>query len=169
MTLADRRLPIGTPAPARAAIDAAVDAWTRALGDRLVSVVLFGSVARGESRPSSDIDLLVVARGFPRALRDRRAELLAAWDAIRPGCRLADVEWNLVTKTPEEARHHSPLYLDMVEDAVLLVDRDGFFAAVLGSLAERMRALGSRRVRLPDGSWYWDLKPGMRFGEVVEL
>jgi hypothetical protein len=32
-----------------------------------------------------------------------------------------------------------------------------------------MRALGSRRVYLADGSWYWDLKPDFRPGEVVEL
>jgi hypothetical protein len=32
-----------------------------------------------------------------------------------------------------------------------------------------MRALGSRRVYLADGSWYWDLKPDFRFGEVVEI
>jgi hypothetical protein len=80
-----------------------------------------------------------------------------------------EVEWNLVTKSPEEARYRSPLYLDLVEDAVLLVDRDGFFQAVLDGMRARMRELGSRRVVLPDGSWYWDLKPDFRFGEVVEI
>jgi hypothetical protein len=57
----------------------------------------------------------------------------------------------------------------MVGDAILLFDRDGFFESVLDELRARMRALGSRRVMLPDGSWYWDLKPDFRFGEVVEL
>ena len=33
------------------------------LGDRLDAVVLFGSRARGEARPDSDIDVLVVVRG----------------------------------------------------------------------------------------------------------
>jgi len=32
-----------------------------------------------------------------------------------------------------------------------------------------MRRLGSRRVRLEDGSWYWHLRPDFRFGGVVEL
>lgn len=36
---------------------------TRALGDRLDTIVLFGSRARGEARPDSDIDVLVVVRG----------------------------------------------------------------------------------------------------------
>jgi hypothetical protein len=75
------------------------------------------------------------------------------------------VEWDLVVKSREEGLHRAPLYLDMVEDGVLLLDRDGFFAAVLDGL----RQLGSRRVVLPDGSWYWILKSDYRFGEEIEL
>jgi hypothetical protein len=79
------------------------------------------------------------------------------------------MQWSLVTKTPDEARAVSPLYLDMVEDGILLLDRDGFFARVLEGLRARMQELGSRRVFLDDGSWYWDLKPDFRWGEVVTL
>ena len=49
-----------------------------ALTDRLVSVVLFGSVARGEATPFSDIDLLVVAKGLPKGRFARRRELRMA-------------------------------------------------------------------------------------------
>jgi predicted nucleotidyltransferase len=157
------------PASLSAALDAAADAWQRMLGERLISLVLFGSLARGDARETSDIDLLVVAAGFPRSLSARRRLLLEEWARVRSERRLANVEWNLVAKTPEEASYHSPLYLDMVEDAVLLFDRDHFFAAVLDAMRARMRALGSRRVHLPDGTWYWDLKPDFRFGEVVEI
>ena len=112
---------------------------------------------------------MVVADGFPKSLAERRRLLLDEWTRVRAAQGLSFVEWNLVTKTPAEARHHSPLYLDMVEDARILVDRDGFFAAVLESMRARMHVLGSRRVYLPDRSWYWDLKPDFRFGEVVEI
>jgi uncharacterized protein len=166
----DRRaVPASGPAPLRAAIEAAVEAWRTSLGPRLVSIVLFGSLARGEAGEESDIDVLVVAADFPWSLAARRRILLAEWERIRAERQLAAVTWNLVTKSPDEARHHSPLYLDMVGDAILLFDREGFFASVLDELRARMRALGSRRVMLPDGSWYWDLKPDFRFGEVVEL
>jgi predicted nucleotidyltransferase len=162
-------LPASLPDPIRTALAAATEAWRRLLGSRLLSLVLFGSVARGEAREGSDIDLLVVAEGFPRSLRERRRPLLEEWSRVRSEKGLPAVEWNLVTKTPEEAAFHSPLYLDMVEDGILLVDRDGFFRAVLDAMRERMRGLGSRRVFLEDGSWYWDLKPDFRFGEVVEI
>jgi predicted nucleotidyltransferase len=155
--------------PFRSALEAASQNWADLLQDRLLSLVLFGSVARRQARPTSDIDLLVVAEGFPRAFRDRRRPLLEAWERVRSEGGLPSIVWNLVTKSPDEARFHSPLYLDMTEDAVLLLDRDGFFDSVLSAMRTRMRELGSRRVYLSDGSWYWDLKPDYRWGEVVEI
>lgn len=163
------RVPGSLREPFRSALVAAADAWVADLGERLVSIVLFGSVARGQAGPTSDIDVLVVAEGFPRSLADRRLPLLNAWARARASRGLPHVEWNLVTKSPDEARVRSPLYLDIVEDGILILDRRGFFADVLSGMRERMRALGSRRIYLADGSWYWDLKPDFRFGEVVEI
>ena len=40
---------------------------------------------------------------------------------------------------------------------------------LLAAMKTRMQTLGSRRVHLADGSWYWDLKPDFRFGEIVEI
>ena len=36
---------------------------TRLLGDHLEAILLYGSQARGDARPDSDIDVLVVLRG----------------------------------------------------------------------------------------------------------
>lgn len=163
------KLSVGIPDRLRAALEAASTEWCVTLGPRLVSLVLFGSVARGDARESSDIDLIVVAEGFPKSLRDRRRPLLDAWERLRHTNALLAVEWNLVAKSPEEARYHSPLYLDIVEDGILVIDRGGFFERILHEMRARMQELGSRRVFLADGSWYWDLKPDFRFGEVVEI
>jgi len=138
-------------------------------GERLLSLVLFGSVARGQARPTSDIDLVIVAEGLPRSLAERRRPFLQSWQRVRAARGLPHVEWNLITKSPEEARVHSPLYLDIVEEGIVILDRGGLVKAVLSAMRARMRALGSRRVYLADGTWYWDLKPDFRFGEVVEI
>lgn len=39
------------------------------LRDNLVSIVLFGSRARGEARPDSDVDLLLVVKDIKKALQ----------------------------------------------------------------------------------------------------
>lgn len=51
------------------------------IGERLVSVVLFGSAARGEAGPYSDIDLLIVIDQLP-AGRFARKDVLAALDPM---------------------------------------------------------------------------------------
>ena len=163
------RLPASLPEPFRTSLVTATDTWCALLGPRLRSLILFGSLARGQGTASSDVDLLVIADDLPRSLVEHRRPLLAAWSEARARHALPAVDWNLVTKTPEEAQYHSPLYLDIVEDGILLVDRGRFFETVLDAMRARMRELGSRRVHLDDGSWYWDLKPDFRFGEVVEI
>ena len=160
-------VPASLQEPFRSALAAAVDAWIGREG--LVSIVLFGSVARREARPTSDVDILLVGEGLPRQHADRRQPFLDAWEAARTARGLRPIEWNLIVKTPDEARYRSPLYLDMVEDAILILDQGRFFEEVLAGLRARMRELGSRRVHLPDGSWYWDLKPDFRWGDVVEI
>ncbi len=53
------------------------------LGDELVSLILYGSHARGDARPDSDIDLFVVLRHMPEALQDKVYDVAyrAMWDA----------------------------------------------------------------------------------------
>ncbi len=157
----------------RAVAEAYVRALEETLGEALVSAVLFGSVARGEAGPHSDIDLFLVVRGLPASKLARHDVVQAADEAVEPllaGLREEGVLTDVrpVLKTPEEAARLRLLYLDMVEDAVFLRDRDGFFAGVLARLRESLRRLGARRVRR-GRTWYWDLKPDYRPGEVFEL
>jgi len=162
-------VPESVPEPFRTSLVVATETWMADHGERLLSLVLFGSVARGQARPTSDIDLVIVAEGLPRSLAERRRPFLQSWQRVRAARGLPHVEWNLITKSPEEARVHSPLYLDIVEEGIVILDRGGLVKAVLSAMRARMRALGSRRVYLADGTWYWDLKPDFRFGEVVEI
>ena len=46
----------------RALADRVVAEYRAAIGDDLVAIALFGSVARGQARPDSDLDLYVVPR-----------------------------------------------------------------------------------------------------------
>ena len=72
-----------------------------------------------------------------------------------------------ILRTPEEASRITPLYLDLVEDSIILYDKDDFMRRVLDRL-RRLRELGARRV-WRGKSWYWILKPDLRFGEVFEI
>ncbi len=154
-------------------LDQVVAAIRGVYGDRLVSVVLYGSVARGTMREDSDIDLLIVARDLPRGRLNRVKEFDAVEAAVAREMEQArhqgvHTELSPILKTPEEVMRGSPLFLDMVEDARILYDQDGFFAQRLALLRERLAQLGAKRL-WRGNAWYWDLKPDFRPGEVFEL
>lgn len=72
------------------------------------SVILFGSHARGEAGPESDLDFLVIEDGPFGPQRSRRAEMVKLWD-ILGDYRIAK---DFLVFTPEEvekwktARNH---------------------------------------------------------------
>ena len=143
------------------------------LGENLTSVVLFGSVARGEARKDSDIDLLVVARDLPRGAFNRRGVLVPIRERLLPDLEALweqgmYIDFAEVIQTEAAAQRFHLLYLDLTEEGVLLYDRNGFFAGVLEAVRQRLTELGARRRRLGQ-IVYWDLKPDLKPGEKLEL
>ena len=61
------------------------------------------------------------------------------------------------------------LLLDISHHGIILFDPCQVLHAKLAALRRRLAELGSRRIELADGSWYWDLKPDLRPGEMIEL
>jgi predicted nucleotidyltransferase len=154
-------------------LDALRDACVATYGSRLVSLAVFGSVGRGTPRIDSDIDLLIVADPLPSGRLARVAEFAPIESQLAPAMAAARVaglvpEWSPVFKTPAEIEAGSPLLLDMIDDARLLIDRDGFLRGALDRFARRLEALGARRI-WRGSAWYWDLKPDFRPGQVFEL
>jgi hypothetical protein len=141
--------------------------------DDLISVVVYGSVARGDNRNDSDVDLLIIMKNLPKDSMLKRIRLFET--KVEDKLNL-DEYWKMgyyislspVLKTPEEAEKFSPPYLDMVYDAVILYDSNYFFTRILQKLRDRLKELGAERVRMGK-KWYWVLKKDSRFGETVEL
>jgi uncharacterized protein len=138
-------------------------------GQRLVSLVVFGSVGRGTPRPDSDVDFLVVADPLPdgRIPRVREFEEVERSVAVNGSVGGAH-RLSAIFKTPAEVRRGSPLFLDMLDDGRLLYDRGGFFATELAALKERLDKLGAKRIWKGD-AWYWDLKPDYKPGDEIVL
>jgi len=146
------------------------------LGDDLISVVVFGSVARGRADLNSDTDVILVASNMPRSLSERMeilANLLVEFSKTQTYEELNRRGLNSWVQfhplTMEEAELHRPIYLDVVEDGIIVYDRGGFIKRVMEGFKSKLEALGAKRVFLEDGSWYWDLKPSIKRGEVVEI
>ena len=143
-------------------------------GPRLESLIVFGSVGRGMMKPESDIDLLVIADPLPRGRIPRVQEFQSVEEIMHSVlAHVADTYGvstylSPVLKTPREVQCGSPLFLDMLDDARVLFDRDRFFQNEMDRLRARLDRLGARRIWEGD-HWYWDLKPDYRVGEVFAL
>ena len=157
----------------RAVLERLLTSLRDRLGRDLVVLTLFGSVARGDGRPSSDLDLLIVYRGERQAFLDH---FVAAVCAVRnsPEHRVLQAQgfhpdFSPAFYTSEELVRHPWLLLDVLDHGIVLLDRDHLLQDELNRLRHRLQVLGARKVVLPDGTWYWDLKPDWKPGEIVEL
>jgi len=161
------------PEPYREVVRLLLEKLLQVLGDRLVSLAVYGSVARGTPRRDSDLDLLVVVRDLPRSITERIRLFEQAEDMIqdlldRPFDQGYYIALSPVILTPEEVRRIPPILLDMTEDAVIVYDKDNFLKSVLEYLKEKLRELGAYRVWIGK-KWYWVLKRDYKFGEVIKI
>lgn len=125
------------------------DVLTRArqlLGDTLVSVVLFGSRARGSSHPDSDFDLLIVAHSLPD--EEGRDEL--ALDIAEIGCDYG-LSLQLILATLEEtmlsATTGAPLMFEIYDAHRIVYDKEGFFSQVIEEFAEQLHRWKARKIK----------------------
>ncbi len=144
-------------------------------GYRLVSICFFGSVARGDATPESDIDAMVVAEGLPRDVGSRVRETAP----IHKSYRRSEAYRNLrslarsgfvsdLFLTPDEAKSHPPILLDLTRDGVVVYDKEGFLEGVLDDIRLRLQQLGAERVTAKKG-YFWILKPNAKPDEVIEI
>jgi len=127
-----------------------VNSYKEYLGDRLISIVLFGSFARGDAKETSDYDLFIVAEGLPAKPLKRilfvRAPLKGQFDE----------RVSIISKTPQEMMEHfPPLFLDLGLDGIILFDRGGFFKNLQVKIKKIIEQAGLQRKRWI-GEFYWE-------------
>ena len=127
-----------------------VDLYKNYMADRLISVILFGSHARGDAKETSDYDLFIIATGLPQKPFQRvlfiRTPLRGQFDA----------KICIIAKTPEEIlKGFPPLYLDLGLDGVILFDQNDFFKNLQVKIRNIIRQAGLQRKR-DNGEFYWE-------------
>ncbi len=157
-----------------------LDRYSRLLleyfGDRLLSIVLFGSVGRGDWDENSDIDLLVIVDGWDGVpvwrrvrelyrVRERLRDTREYKSAVRAGFTPIIQHYPL---SREEALNFNRVYLDIVLDGIIIYDREGFFSKIIEALRNKLVRYGAKRISLPNGKYYWVIK-NVKAGDVYEL
>jgi len=130
-----------------------------------VSIVIFGSFARGDVREGSDLDVLIVVEDLHEEDRLRLSALLSSSINPPPGFPRPV---SPIVLTVDEVKRHPPILLDMIEDSIIVYDKENFMRRILEDLRRKLSEIGARRVKTREG-WYWILKPDAKLGEVVEI
>lgn len=141
-------------------------------GDNFVSFVLFGSWARGDVEPHSDVDMLLVFQHLPTSHSARRQWFREIEEDIEP--EKMEVfqstgyypHFSIILRTMKEARRFSRLYLDMTEHAIILHDREAFFARTLEDFKKFLGRINAQKKWIGK-KWYWVFSPDVEIGEVL--
>lgn len=117
--------------------------------------IVFGSVVKGEFTLHSDIDLIIVAEGINPKRHRRGEEILLIKKS------LPVVPLDILLFSPKEVisnfKNHNPLFLDIAEDGIILLDRNNFLKALI---EETKRYINAKAIkRLKDG-WEFPTKYG---------
>jgi hypothetical protein len=116
------------------------------LGDSLMGIVVFGSVARGAARRESDVDLLIVLDVNQEVTR----RLYSLWD----DCFQGDALSPHFVRLPARAEDAGTVWLEATVDGVILHDRDGKVSRFLADI-RRTTAEGHLSRRSAYGMPYW--------------
>ncbi len=130
----------------RAWVDQVVVAARHACPERMIGMVVFGSVGRDRPHDGSDIDALLVMRVLPVG-RSARAALATRIEdqALRVAPDLPEL--SLVLRTVDEVRAGFPLLLDMVEDGWVVEDTRGLLQDLLDGWKARLARHRAARVQ----------------------
>jgi len=135
--------------------------------DAIKVILLFGSIARGEMREKSDIDLLVLYEGLhiSNPISRRRHLYRLVMDHI------GDL-FDAVTLIDMELREFlrpkiiTPLLLNIYWDSIVIIDRTRRIEGFLNYVRKRIREVGLVRVK-NERAYYWKLPRPFRRIEIL--
>jgi HEPN domain-containing protein/predicted nucleotidyltransferase len=122
----------------------------------ITGVVVFGSRAKGKATPHSDIDLLIVADGINQR-RHRRVEEIISIKRYLKGLP-ADILLLTRQEVKSNFRNHNPLFLDIAEDGIIVIDKDKFLENLMEETIEYIKQKGIKKLK---EGWVFAVKPGV--------
>jgi hypothetical protein len=70
--------------------------------------------------------------------------------------------------SPDEASRFLPIYLDIIDEGIIIFDRGGFLEKILSQCRSLIRKNGGQKVATRHG-WFWRLNPAMPIGEEIAV
>ncbi len=122
----------------------------------VAGAVAFGSRVKGSESPYSDFDLLVMAEGINPKLH-RRTDEISRLKRSLPSQPL-DILLLTSKEVVSNFENHNPLFLDIAEDGVVLLDKTGLLNTLIEKTRDYIKIKGIKRL---EGGWQFPVKQGV--------
>ncbi len=142
--------------------------------DNLLSFVIFGSVAKDKTNPFSDIDILIISKNLPKGRAKRIFDFIENIEKpLKEKIKKLRkkgyfIEISPLIKKPEEVEYGGFIYLDMIEDSIILFDKNNFFKKYLQKLSEKLKKYGAKKI-YKKGGYYWVIKEDVDIKTGIEI
>ncbi len=128
----------------------------------LISFVIFGSLARKRFKKGSDIDILMIVKE-----RKRFEDIY-----LKKYVKIRRSDWpdvDVIIEEEKNLRENPLILLDMIENSIVLLDKNKTFERIIRDLKNKLKELGAKKVKLKRDLWYFDLKPDYKKGDRLEI
>lgn len=143
--------------------------------NKIISVILYGSVTRGKWTYESDIDLLLIFSNEISNKSDLNKTLTNISVALEKRLVLKDgnnrpiycslQEYPILLK---ELNNFRTLFYDIAMDGIILFDRSNIGFNFIKRINQRIISKRIKRIFISDKKFYWK-RNDVQFGEVIEL
>ena len=129
--------------------------------ENVVGAAIYGSVARGDYRSTSDVDTLVVSKELPRSLAKRIDRFLEVEKKLEGelsflASRGIHTHLSWTPLTLDELAEVPPVVLDIAEEGIVVFERNGVLTELLASVRDKLAEIGAKKLRIGK-TWCWDL------------
>lgn len=143
--------------------------------DELLSIILFGSIARGKWTYESDIDIFILFSNknsknlnYTQKLTEMIFDYEKSTDLINEKgkklyCSIQDLSLQL-----KDLDNFRTLFYDIVMDGIILFDRNQIGFQFFEIIKKKISEKGLKRVYINEADFYWERKE-IKFGEIIEL
>jgi len=145
------------------------------INDRLLSVILFGSVARGKWTHESDIDLFLI---FSNEISDKKQlnKILTNITTEFEKKYILKNEYKEIIYCPiqdfplllKDLSNFRTLFYDIAVDGIIIYDKKKIGLKFIKKIGQRIKDKFLERVFISDKNFYWKRKD-VQFGEIIEL
>lgn len=144
------------------------------LNGYILSLILYGSVARSTWNEESDIDLLLIlSNKFTKNFNDFRISKLTIefYNKIYQSDLYKKMKFHplsLMSLTKEELKRFRTLFYDIAIDGIILYDRKNIGLKFIEKYKKQIKKKNLKRVYLDEDDFYWE-RGDIKMGDIIEL